>query len=46
MWQYMTYNEYLPLILGPHVMDELGLTIQQQGYWNGNYDYTLSPLSE
>ena len=38
MWQHMVFSEYLPIILGPRVMDEMGLTLQGQGYWNGSFN--------
>jgi len=41
LWQYSTYHEYLPLILGRKAMDAHGLTLVNSGYWNGKYNMTI-----
>jgi len=35
LWQFAVYNEYLPVILGPHAMRAHGLQLATDGYWNG-----------
>ena len=35
LWQFAVYNEYLPVILGPHAMQAHGLQLVHTGYWNG-----------
>nr|CAH0100262.1 unnamed protein product [Daphnia galeata] len=40
--QHITYNEYLPSILGSQVMTDSGLTLPSSGYGNG-YDETIDP---
>uniref|UniRef100_T1IV55 Uncharacterized protein n=1 Tax=Strigamia maritima TaxID=126957 RepID=T1IV55_STRMM len=37
MFQHLTYNEYLPVILGPEYMNVFGLRLQHEGYFKG-YD--------
>ena len=34
-WQLITYDEYLPVILGPHTMQAYRLHPADEGYWNG-----------
>ncbi len=34
-WQYIVYEEYLPLLLGKRIMDQYDLTNQATGYANG-----------
>lgn len=33
--QHVTFNEFLPILLGKEVMDKFGLVLQKDGYWNG-----------
>lgn len=33
--QHIIYNEHLPLILGPHIIKEYGLDLQDYGYYTG-----------
>lgn len=40
--QHITFNEFLPIILGKDVMDKFGLLTQKEDYWNG-YDSTVNP---
>nr|XP_024214055.1 peroxidase-like [Halyomorpha halys] len=40
--QHITYNEFLPILLGKEVMDKFGLLLQKEGYWNG-YDPEVNP---
>ncbi|RWS20468.1 peroxidase-like protein, partial [Leptotrombidium deliense] len=35
--QFITYNEFLPLVVGDEMMHRYNLTLQPHGYWNG-YD--------
>ena len=35
MWQHTIYSEFLPILLGPKIMERYGLHLQKQGYWNG-----------
>ncbi|KFM77914.1 Peroxidasin-like protein, partial [Stegodyphus mimosarum] len=35
--QHITYNEFLPVILGREYMEQNNLTLLKEGYWNG-YD--------
>ena len=38
--QHVTYNEFLPILLGPDVMKQAGLTLLKSGYYEG-YDPEL-----
>lgn len=40
--QHITFNEFLPIILGKEVMEKFGLLTQKDGYWDG-YDSTVNP---
>lgn len=40
--QHITYNEFLPIILGKEVMEKFGLLTQKDGYWDG-YDSNVNP---
>ncbi|XP_068083660.1 peroxidase [Anabrus simplex] len=40
--QHITYNEFLPIILGKEVMEKFGLLTQKEGYWDG-YDPNVNP---
>jgi peroxidase len=40
--QHVTYNEFLPIILGKEVMEKFGLLLQKEGYWDG-YDSNVNP---
>lgn len=40
--QHITYNEFLPIILGKEVMEKFGLLTQKEGYWDG-YDSNVNP---
>ncbi|KAK2162849.1 hypothetical protein LSH36_90g01024, partial [Paralvinella palmiformis] len=42
MWQWVVFNEYLPVILGPHIMRHYGIVSPAQGYSNG-YQKTINP---
>lgn len=40
--QHITYNEFLPTLLGRRTMDAYGLTVQTVGYCD-SYDETVNP---
>lgn len=40
--QHVTFNEFLPILLGKEVMEKFGLVLQKDGYWDG-YDPTVNP---
>ncbi|CAL8144204.1 unnamed protein product [Orchesella dallaii] len=40
--QHITYNEFLPLVLGKEVMAKFGLLLQKEGFWDG-YDANVNP---
>ncbi|CAH1381099.1 unnamed protein product [Tenebrio molitor] len=40
--QHITYNEFLPILLGKDVMQKFGLLLQKDGYWDG-YDSNVNP---
>ncbi|KAG8258755.1 peroxidase activity protein [Homalodisca vitripennis] len=40
--QHITFNEFLPIILGKDVMEKFGLMLQKEGYWDG-YDPNVNP---
>ncbi|CAH1400800.1 unnamed protein product [Nezara viridula] len=40
--QHITYNEFLPIILGKEVMEKFGILLEKDGYWDG-YDPTVNP---
>ncbi|XP_055926911.1 peroxidase-like [Argiope bruennichi] len=40
--QHITYNEYLPLLLGKEAMDYFQLNIEKNGFYDG-YDETIDP---
>lgn len=40
--QHITYNEFLPILLGKEVMDKFGLVLLKEGHWNG-YDNKINP---
>ncbi|XP_073952495.1 peroxidase homolog [Choristoneura fumiferana] len=40
--QHITYNEFLPILLGKDVMEKFGLVLEKEGYWEG-YDNTVNP---
>nr|XP_053635622.1 peroxidase-like [Cherax quadricarinatus] len=40
--QHITYNEFLPMVLGKEVMSKYGIILEKQGYFNG-YDPTINP---
>ena len=43
LWVFTVYNEYLPIIVGPHAMRAYGLELVSDGYWNGeNTGYCYS----
>ncbi|KAL0832005.1 hypothetical protein ABMA28_001504 [Loxostege sticticalis] len=40
--QHITYNEFLPILLGKDVMEKFGLVLEKEGYWDG-YDPEVNP---
>ncbi|KAF3422145.1 hypothetical protein E2986_01880 [Frieseomelitta varia] len=40
--QHITYNEFLPILLGKDVMEKFGLLLEKNGYWDG-YDENVNP---
>ncbi|KAK0173176.1 hypothetical protein PV328_006414 [Microctonus aethiopoides] len=40
--QHITYNEYLPIVVGPEVMKIFDLELKRSGYYNG-YNSTINP---
>ncbi|XP_077296660.1 peroxidase homolog [Arctopsyche grandis] len=40
--QHITYNEFLPILLGKEVMEKFGLLLQKDGYWDG-HDEHINP---
>nr|XP_018909743.1 PREDICTED: peroxidase-like [Bemisia tabaci] len=40
--QHITYNEFLPIILGKEVMEKFNLLTEKEGYWDG-YDPEINP---
>ena len=37
MWQHMIYAEWLPILLGPKIIERYGLNLEKGTYWNGQY---------
>jgi len=35
LWQFVAFNEYLPIIVGHDAMHAQGLQLVHTGYWNG-----------
>lgn len=33
--QHITFNEFLPILLGKEVMEKFGLVTNKEGYWDG-----------
>merc|ERR1712226_463091 len=42
MHQHITYNEFLPTVLGKEIMQQYDLILVKQGYYNG-YDPSINP---
>ncbi|XP_037912558.1 peroxidase [Hermetia illucens] len=40
--QHITFNEFLPILLGKEVLEKFGLVLQKHGYWDG-YDPKINP---
>ncbi|XP_075228376.1 peroxidase homolog [Lycorma delicatula] len=40
--QHISFNEFLPILLGKEIMEKFGLLLQKEGYWNG-YDPDVNP---
>ncbi|XP_011642719.1 uncharacterized protein LOC105430734 isoform X1 [Pogonomyrmex barbatus] len=40
--QHITYNEFLPILLGKDVMEKFGLLLEKEKYWDG-YDSSINP---
>ncbi|XP_012525162.1 peroxidase isoform X1 [Monomorium pharaonis] len=40
--QHITYNEFLPILLGKNVMEKFGLLLEKEKYWDG-YDPNINP---
>ncbi|KAG5328482.1 PERC peroxidase, partial [Acromyrmex charruanus] len=40
--QHVTYNEFLPILLGKDVMEKFGLLLEKEKYWDG-YDPSINP---
>ncbi|XP_008555718.1 chorion peroxidase [Microplitis demolitor] len=40
--QHVTYNEFLPIILGLDTMEKFGLVLEKHNYWDG-YDPSVNP---
>uniref|UniRef100_T1JD39 Chorion peroxidase n=1 Tax=Strigamia maritima TaxID=126957 RepID=T1JD39_STRMM len=40
--QHITFNEFLPMLLGKHVMERYGLILLKEGYYDG-YDAKINP---
>ncbi|OXU24635.1 hypothetical protein TSAR_006149 [Trichomalopsis sarcophagae] len=40
--QHITYNEFLPILLGKDVMQKFGLLLEKDGYWDG-FDPNVNP---
>lgn len=40
--QHITFNEFLPILLGKEVMEKFGLVLSKEGYWDG-YDSKINP---
>lgn len=42
MIQHITYNEFLPIVVGRHAMNKFGLNLVKYGYYHG-YDPKINP---
>ncbi|XP_037943386.1 chorion peroxidase-like [Teleopsis dalmanni] len=40
--QHVTFNEFLPILLGKEIMEKFGLVLRKDGYWDG-YDPSVNP---